>query len=189
MTRPAANNVLKSPLVLNLHQLILGTSQLNTPRRTLVPPAPCQRTRRTCFRGPWGGSFGVASPWYLLLQAFWPPSLPLPISSSLPVSPPPFSPLDRPSACAVASPSDASLLPPWCLALESPRLDSWPPCLGATTAALLCSTGPSRPQLGPASPEASFAARAPAARLWLLCDLPENEHHDYNGLLALHRRP
>lgn len=112
-----------------------------------------------------GGSFGAASPWYLLLQAFWPPSLPLPISSSLPVSPPPVSPLDRPSACAVASPSDASLLPPWCLALESTRLDSWPPCLGATTAALLCSTGPSRPHLGPASPEASFAARAPATRL------------------------
>lgn len=37
MTRPDANNVLKSPLVLNLHQLILGTSQLNTPRRKLVP--------------------------------------------------------------------------------------------------------------------------------------------------------
>lgn len=33
--------------------------------------------------------------------------------------------------------------------IESIRLDSWPPCLGATAAALLCSTGPSRPHLGP----------------------------------------
>ncbi|KAL7971061.1 hypothetical protein HDV63DRAFT_341692 [Trichoderma sp. SZMC 28014] len=165
MARPAANNVLKSPLVLNLHQLFRGTSQLNTPRRKLVPPAPCQRTRRTCFRGPWGGSFGVASPWYLLLPAFWPPSLPLPISSSLPVSPPPFALLDRPSACAVASPSDASLLPPWCLAIESNRSGSTRGPLVLEQRPLHCCVAPDPAVriLARASPEASFAATAPAA--------------------------